>query len=453
MRADRRRFTRLPNVVGLRRCRVILAGIAALGLVLVHGAVAAKTCFLTGGNERLQVCHDQQDEHVFLKPSPAQVSYNVQIIKRSAQLYTTVLHSEAEDLPGLLQRTGQLRAGDSIKVGTVDIDHNPAAALTAPAELPYKIWGSTTDQNSYLYYGIGHPNKNAKGLGGGGNPMVISANSSGDPYSYIFFLGVSDFFHYRHDDWRNVLLEARTKDFVHFDLLTGRSSWAPFTGGKDQVRPALVTSASGAGIVSNQPGPEWTNGLIGSVVLYKGTYYYFYTDQDPHNPALNHLYYRTATDLSVNGAWSDPVVVMDVAPQAMLRIAKARTMDRWVVTYNCLRAGTRISDVCLQYTDNMEITGRGGIASLQLYQPGPSGSSSYYLGLTGDDRSPHEGKSLKAQQDYITDLDGTLASPMPQTGAYKEDGFLTWMDWPITPGMSPFGATTYIARWTVTVPH
>jgi hypothetical protein len=90
---------------------------------------------------------------------------------------------------------------------------------------------------------------------------------------------------------------------------------------------------------------------------------------------------------------------------------------------------------------------------LQLYQPGPSGSSSYYLGLTGDDRSPHEGKSLKAQQDYITDLDGTLASPMPQTGAYKEDGFLTWMDWPITPGMSPFGATTYIARWTVTVPH
>ena len=265
-----------------------------------------RTCSVTGGGE-LQVCHLAAAERIFYQPSRSQVAYNTQIIALGAGKYATVLHSESRDMSRYRLATGHVRPGDSIKTGVDDATTDPEAAYRVPASIDFRIWGSLTNPRSPLYYEYNPSYPAARGLSGGGNPMVVRGRKAdGDPFFYMFFLGVSS------DGlagtaWRNILLEARTQDFRQFNLLQrdelGRPVWIPFSG--ESARPAVVTDAAGHPIVSNHPasiekggsthphrpvGAVATAGEIGSIVRVNGLYYYFYTDQDVIDPARNHLY-------------------------------------------------------------------------------------------------------------------------------------------------------------------
>jgi hypothetical protein len=92
----------------------------------------------------------------------------------------------------------------------------------------------------------------------------------------------------------------------------------------------------------------------------------------------------------------------------------------------------------------MKIAGPGGLSSLQLYQA--PGQSVFYLQLIGGNSGTTDNRFLKAQHFWMTDLNGALAAP---DASGKEEGILTWMDYPTALDATPYGATTYIAKWTV----
>jgi hypothetical protein len=414
------------------------------------------TCFITGGGD-LRVCHAAADEGQFYKPKSWQVAYNTQILALADGNYATVLHSEAEDTAHFMKLYGHVRAGDSIKTGIGD------TPFTAPADLDYRVWGSLNNPRSPLYYAYDPTKPAAKGLSGGGNPMVVRDG----PYFYMFYLGVMS------DDslgikWRNVLLEARTRDFFHFEMLqqdaAGQPTWVAFAG--EDSMPALVRDVDGNPLVSNQPalvqdgsskspgrrkGSVPTAGLFGSVIHLGNLYYYFYSDEDPQNPALNHLYLRTSTDISTNGTWSAPRIIMDLPPEIMIRVSKAPGMERWAVLYMCLRSlNPFVSDVCLQYSANLNLSGPGSLGALQLFD-GPTyhGVSHYALGLVGADNSYLAGKFLKIQPYYLTGEDGNFALPPPRAGEpANAGGLVTWNDLPKS--IQIFGAATDWGEWTVT---
>lgn len=409
----------------LRRKSVLWLGLAVLALVLILATGAAhrrkemertqlsgaETCYITGGGA-LRVCHKASAEGIFFRPSSIQAGVNAQIIRYDGAHFATVLHSESQDLVHYRQLTGRVRPGDSIKGGTVDAGHDPAAALSAPPNLDYRIWGNLTDPHSLLYYPYRPETERGEGQGGGGNPMVVQGRRwAGDDRFYIFFVGVAFDDSHGEKAWRNILLEGRTRDFEHIELLEddghGGSLWMPFNG--ETTSPALIRSVNGRGIVGNQwahrsrRGGVATAGLMGSIAEYGQTYYYFYTDQDPDDPRQNHLYVRTATDLSTNGAWSEARPIMDVPPQIVIRVAKAVGMDRWAVFYNCMRPGaTIIPDICLQYTTDMSLTGPGGIGDLELFDgPTFTGKSRYALRLLGANEPGPEGWFFKGLHDYL----------------------------------------------------
>jgi hypothetical protein len=442
---------------------------ALLAMFIVIGRIAhpdqtgdaavepAATCFITGGGD-LRVCHAAADEGQFYKPKNWQVAYNTQILALADGHYATVLHSEAEDTAHFMRQYSHVRAGDSIKTGIGD------TPFTAPADLDYRIWGSLSNPKSPLYYAY-DPAQNpaARGLSGGGNPMVVRDG----PYFYMFYLGVmSDAS--QGVKWRNVLLEARSEDLLHFDLLqqdaAGKPEWVTFTG--EDAMPALVRDVDGNPLVSNQPalvqdgrgkgpgrqkGSVPTAGLFGAVIQIGNLYYYFYSDEDPRNPAQNHLYLRTSADISTNGTWSAPKIIMDLPPEIMVRVSKAPGMDRWAVLYMCLRSLTPfVSDVCLQYSANMNLSGPGSLGALQLFDgPVYHGVSRYALGLVGADKSYLAGKFLKIQPYYLTGEDGNFAPPPPRAGAPENvGGLVTWNDLPKS--IKIFGAATDWGEWTVT---
>lgn len=427
------------------------------GLALhVRPAAARPVCYLTAGGT-LRICHDRKDEGVFYKPGPLQLAYNTVILALGGGHYAVVLHSEAKDLAAYHARTGHIRPGDSIKSGLIDASGDPKALFHAPADLRYSIWGSLTNPASPLYYAFDNGNPLAVGNSGGGNPMLI-AGPPGDPHVYMFYLGVASD-HARPGAWRNVLLEARTTDFVHFESLQagpdGGSVWVPFAGGG--ALPAEVTDTSGRPIVSDWPvrlvtaatatarqpaGAVPTQGLLGSIVKLNGVYEYFYTDEDPGNRAGNHLFVRTAASITGNGAFSPARPVLAVPPEMLIRVAMASDMKRWTVLYTCLRSlHPVIYDLCLQYTQNLKLSGPGSLGALQLFDgPVYTGLSHYALGLAG------AGDDIRAEHDELITLDGALAVP-PGSPA-DTGGLLTWNELPLT--MDIFGAPTYWASWTVT---
>jgi hypothetical protein len=425
-------------------------------------SVRRVTCFVTGGGE-LRVRHETAAEGVYYHPPAAQLGYNTQIIEVGAG-YATMVHSEPQDSASYRARTGRARIGDSIKSGVMDRPTDSDAVHHAPANLDFRLWGSLTNPRSPLYYAIDPHDPAALGFSGGANPMTVAGSDAvGDPYFYVLFLGVAS------DAgagtaWRNVLLEARTRDFLEFDVLedrAGRSEWAAFAG--DRAMPAVLRDVGGQPIVSNQTAPVEdgkskdpmhpagavvTAGLFGSVVKYEDLYYYFYPDQDPKDPRTNHLYVRTAKSLASNGQLSEPRVVLDVPPEIMFRVAKAHDMNRWAILYNCLRSvQPLVLDICLQYTANMNIGGDGGLGSLVLYDGPPvTGRSHYALGLVGGDKNFDSGQFLKIQHYYLTDRDGNLA--VPRMRSEPLGGLLTWTD--LSRDLQILGADTYWAEWQVT---
>lgn len=463
-----------------KRGRLLRYGLGALVLVAAWEGISvlrlharqtallpAHTCATTGGGT-LRVCHAAADEGVYYRPASWQVAYNTQIIALDDGRYATVLHGEARDLPAYGAATHRLRPGDSIKSGVAGGPHDPGAVYHAPADLDWRIWGSLTDPRSLLYDRFDPAASGPSGLSGGGNPMVVRG-AAGDPYFYVLYLAVASDGG-RGEAWRNILVEARTRDFLQYDLLqrdgAGRAVWVAFAG--DAARPAAVVDTAGHVIESSQParvtgpgdphhpaGSVNTQGVFGSLVRIGATLYYFYTDQDPAVPTRSHLYVRTAPDIATNGRLSPPRAVLDVAPEMLIRVARVTGTgaggggDRWAVFYNCFRRlAPPVSDICLQYTRDLALDRPGGIGGLALFDgPGFSGVSRHALGLTGD--AGAAGASLKIQQFYLSTPDGALARPRVRAdgGPAPTGGLLTWTelgrDWSI------FGAPVYWAVWDV----
>jgi hypothetical protein len=267
---------------------------------------------------------------------------------------------------------------------------------------------------------------------------MVVAGRPGDPFFYVFFLGVSDDARVRDHkaaDWRHYLLEARTRDFAAFDLRTA-AGWAPFTGA---ARPAPSMDATGNVIRSNTPRTiDKTQGLIGSISYVRGVYHYFYLDYAPGGGSI-HLYHRTSSDVA-GGVWSAPQAVATVADFSMIRVAKAKALDRWAVLYGCYVKG--VQDICLLYTETLAVVGQGGVSDLRL-------TSDYALGLSAD------GKARSyAQPDWLTDRWGGLDT----VGPHQEQEFY-WTDMNPenckarpNPYCPVAGGVVYRAGWTVTTP-
>jgi hypothetical protein len=382
-------------------------------VALLSGAVCGETlphCFNT--NE-VRVCHDPRDESIFYDTPISQVAYNVQTLHDDGNYYT-IYHGEPK---------GEFRTGDAIKVG---VTHGAYTFRMPSTE--FRLWGPQHDPQSLL---------DSDGVGGGGNPMTISGRP-GDPYFYVFFLGVSDDERTRDHtaaDWRHYLLEVRTKDFVSFDLKT-EQGWAPFG---TSVKPGALKDTRGQIIRSNTARAiDKTQGLIGSISYMNGVYHYFYLDYALDGGSIN-LYHRTSVDIG-SGSWSPPEVIQKVNDFEMIRVAKAKNLPRWAVMYGCYVH--KIQDVCLQYTKTLDVFGPGGISALQL-------TPDFALDFSGD------GKPRAYVQPYwLTDRWGNLDTVEPDTG-----GEMYWTD--MTPSNClhhpyPYcpvaGGRVYRAGWTISVP-
>ena len=394
------------------------------------GSVSASIrCYPTGG---LTVCHDQNDMSVFYNTPLQEVAYYVQTIRDSLN-YWTIYHSNARNKsPGSF--------GDSIKVGSLQASYN----YLMPPNKSYKIWGTQTDGSSILYSADG--TNSYTSVSGGGNPIAVAGRYwAGDNYYYVFFLGVADDNMNRlagENDYRHYLLEARTLDFVNFEIkadINGVEQWKQFNDSACQANPAscrpkMLKDINGNIIRSNQAKhPDLTFGLIGSISIINNTYYYFYTDYDTSSQNF-YLYYRTATNITGNNYWSAPIRISNnIGGAAIVRVAKAKGLDKWAVFYNCWSSGR--SDLCLQYTNNLNVIGSGGISDLVIDN---FNAGNFYLGLQGVN-----------QQGILTDKNGNLISPDNEDQTYARGGELRWSDFS-SPGV--YGGKVWRAGWGVTDP-
>lgn len=367
-------------------------------------------CFQTGG---VSVCHNPQVESVFYRTPENEVAYNVQVIHDGGKYYT-IYHAGPK---------GKYRTGDSIKTGVA----RGAYTFSMPQSTS-QFGGSDNDPRSLM---------DSDGVGGGGNPMTASG-LPGDSYFYMFFLGVSDDGQSRNHaahDWRHYLLEARTKDFVSFDV-KAEKEWMPF---KDGVRPAALKDSRGDVIRSHTARSiDGTQGQIGSISFVNGVYHYFYYDYAPDGGSVN-LYHRTSADVGT-GVWSPEEIVLKMPGITMVRVAKAKDLDRWVVMYGCYVG--HIQDVCLQYTETLNVVGHGGLSDLSL-------TPDYAMGFSDD------GKPRSFTQPYwLTDRWGNL-----DTVGAGNGGEMYWTDMnPLNcqrrpyAGCPVYGGAVYRAGWTAKAP-
>ncbi|KAB1075689.1 hypothetical protein [Methylobacterium planeticum] len=317
------------------------------------------------------------------------------------------------------------------------------------------------------------------------NPMVITGRDwAGDEYYYVFLLATAP----TEGGNRHVLIQARTYDFERFDIRSredadkagadkagggreppGRAGtpaaealvWAPFmpetedrprrrARGGDNPSPSAVLDAAGQPVIANCTGQGFdTHGLVGSISVVDQVYHYFYTDvlpADCNEPVLKRrlgLYLRTSRDLAGDRVWSAPRLVAEPLPvQSLVRVAKAKGMDRWAVSYSCSRPanapGGPVADLCVQYTPDLSV---GALAGLTWYaEPVTAMRSPAYLGLrSGGDGS---GRFGRAQHFWMTDRYGNLDTP---ASFPAKAGFLTWLD-RLAPGQDGTGASTVFGR-------
>ena len=438
-----------------------------------NAATTNPRCYETGG---VQVCHDNLDKSVFYQTPNTEVIYNLQVMKDAGK-YFYVYHGEP--------RKYGLYAGDSVKVA---INTNYTFSLPSPKN--YVFWHTETDTQSIMY---SEKNNNIfNSVSGAGNPMVISGQD-GDPYYYVFFLSVapdkdSDGLYNRdaqNYNFRHYLVQGRTKDFIEFDLKVeggGGGVWKKFDDTNCPIvstngcRPQLVSDTNGNIIRSHKalaPGEgmpcpnnsllscftpnnginyfsRGSQGLIGSISKVNGVYYYFYTDygSDPNDYGY-YLYYRTATNLNQNNAWSPAKKISsNMIGTGGVRVAKARGLNKWVVVYSCYGPIIGKQDLCIQYTDNLTVEGAGGISSLQNIVSDPFHLVlDYYLGLYLVGDNAH----TAAQHFWMTDRDGNLTIPNSDSNVYQTGGELYWSDF-LNGGtnVGVYTMPTMRAGWTIT---
>ncbi|MHB9037254.1 MAG: hypothetical protein ACYC64_11365 [Armatimonadota bacterium] len=406
--------------------RDTMAGIARFGAYVVLATVicagACNASIRSYTVNGLTVIHNTGDEGMYYNTPSCEVAYNTQVMRIGSNTYWTIYHSE----PNKPACYGY--PGDSIKSGGYTGDFTyvmPSAG--------FRLYGHPTDTYSTLYSPVQY---GPVGWGGAGNPMVVKGRA-GDNYYYAFFIGVAaDDFPDRtltHTDFRHYLFEARSLDMVNWQLrteLNGVIQWKNFNPSVNMTwRRARSIQDVNGNTIRSQVGAlmNGTQGLIGSICYYNYTYYYFYTDVAADGNT--YLYVRTCADVTVlNNAWSAATEIAGPLMEGMIaRVAKAHGLDRWAVLYNGYKTGNT-QELMLQYTQNMDVMGTGGISDLTFYDSFylpdvygyTYGISDKYLGLAS-------GNGVFGQHYFMTDEYGTLTVPNQEDAqGSARGGLVTW---------------------------
>jgi hypothetical protein len=416
-------------------------------LILAHASARAADDSSSYSCGDVLVSHEAEREGLYYDTPANRVAYNVQIVKiaeAGSPRYVTVFHCEPRN-------KGLGKPGDSIRIGWSE----GLFSYKMPAECAYRLWGVQDDSQNLLFsadaFGV-------EGWGGTGNPMMVKG-LPGDDYYYIFFLAVGDDDSDRNvqeDDYRHILLQARTRDFIHVDLradIDGAACWKPFddVAPKQWRRPKPVIDVDGKR-VCNRIGRKQgtTQGLIGSICMANGVYHFFYTEIDQDNKT--YLFHRECSNpATLDNTWSRAERVSDEALMegTVIRVAKTPGTDRWIALYNGYvdpDHNNRLrQSLFLQVTRNLTVIGDGGLSSLKFFARSIPG-----YGI-GDSCSLHlaSGNGVFAQHDFLTDPYGNATSPSgTSTGSNSPaaaSGLVTWT------AMDPavYGSKVYWAEFTL----
>lgn len=430
-------------------------------------------CFPTAGGA-LEICRGGEAEGVFFAPRACESAANVQIVRTAGRTGRLRVVYQAEAPAG--GRRGDAcparRATSPLDGGSVRTGAMPEQLATLMPPTQACLWEmARAVRPEGRRRGRARSPEAAEAAPEGiaaRHPMVVAGRDwSGDDYTYVFLLTTVP----TPSGNRHALMQVRTADFERFDV-RGRAAdgpaWVPFTpeGGRRRSRrggdapaPSAVLDETGAPIVGNCPGEGFDrHDLVGSISVLDRVYHYFYTDVLPADcaapPAQRRLglYLRTSPDLTADRPWSSARLVAEPLPgQALVRVAKAKGMDRWAVAYSCNRPANTmdgpVADLCVQYTGDLSI---GSLAGLVWYsEPVAIMRSPAYLGLrSGGDGG---GRFGRAQHAWMTDRYGNLDTPASYSA---KAGFLTWLD-RLAPGYeergasSVFGRPVYWGTWSV----
>ncbi|MET0257337.1 MAG: hypothetical protein ABW179_02055 [Methylobacterium sp.] len=485
------RLSGLFAVVAVAALRVMPAG--------AEPETAAPSCYPTAGGA-LEICRSGgEPEGVLYAPPPCRFAYGVQVVRLKARNapgpLQVVFHAEPlrdggkgrddEACPADLRATDP-NAGGSVRSGRLA----EQLAGTMPPTA-YRFWGAPAQDEAReprprrrgrrgrrsreAKPEAARPAVSVREGSGARDPMTVAGRDwAGDDYQYVFMIATEAV----EDARRHVLIQARTLDFETFDVRSrregsGTAEWVPFGDGETGSRgrrsrrarrpapPALapVLDETGKPIVGNCAGQGFdAQGLVGSISVVEQTYHYFYTDVLPADcaePAAKRrfgLYLRTSRDVSAEKAWSAPQVVLEtLPPDTLVRVGKAKGMERWVMAYSCFRpanaTGGPVADICLHYTSDLS---PGAFKDLPLFaEPARAARSASHLAL----RSGGDGGGRYGRDGFfwMTDRYGNVDTP---TAYPSKGGFLTWLD-RLAPrsdgsaGSSLYGRPVYWSTWTV----
>ena len=405
--------------------------------VEVQDGGAAVRAYATGG---VIVSHNAADEGRYYDTPPHEVAYALSVMRTAENKYVTIFHSEAKKTPG------KGYPGDSIKTAICP----GAFDYRMPAERGYRFYNDLTDKRSALYSPEAH---GVEGWGGAGNPMVVKG-AGNDPYCYMFFVAATQASgdrDVRKADFHHYLCQGRSLNMRDWELKTELPGqgvvWKPFRADSpiEERRPYLLKDAAGQ-VIGSQVATRFENtqGLLGSICRWQNICYFFYTTLA--NDEKTYLYSRTiaARDLG-QGSWSAQARVSSepLMYGTLVKVARARGMDRWAVFYNGYKMvdGKLKCDLMLQYTENMNVVGPGGISSLRLYDYWAAGvavSKDKYLGLAS-------GACPGGQFYFMIDESGNLTVPDQEDQSSRRGGMVFWTNFT----GSVYGDDVYRASWDV----
>jgi hypothetical protein len=486
--------------MGAGLCALLVPALVAPDTVVARPAGfegSAPSCFVTGGGD-LEICREGSEaEGVLISPAPCAFVRGVQILRFARSEVPGPLQAVFQGQTPVAARRGDeacpdRRATDSRDGGALRTGRTFEALATTLPPSADRFWVELPDER-VRRRGWSEPTPTAEGIGPR-DPIAVSGRTwAGEAYSYVFLLGQERVGVTGGDESepkgrrrrgraepgtpadgaadvrRRVQIEARTTDFQTFEIRTRTAdgyglTWTPFApdaarGRSEPPTPAAVVDEAGKPVASACTAPAFeTHGLAGSISIVDRTYHYVYTDVLPEDCGLapekrrTALYLRTAQDLSGPKVWSAArKLAGPLPPGTLVRIARAKGMQRWAIAYTCQRPanapGGPVADICLQYTADMNLD---GIGALKLYaDPVEAGRSPTYLGLrSGGDGS---GRFDRSAHFWMTDAEGNLDTPAIYPG---KAGFLTWLDRlaPTATGRdasSLYGRPVYWATWTV----
>lgn len=339
----------------------------------------------------------ESEQGLYFRTPRHEIAYNLQRLTVGRDI-VTVFHSEASKSHDPECTQPWCLDGDSVKVAIGPDAH------AMPDVRRAVLGGQTDDPTRHNYWGP------PEGVGGAGNPMTVKG-PPGDDHFYTFYLGSGRFGSDVPTTHRIYLQVARTADFETYEVLAETSGGHEWLTEASEVNPVHLSDTAGEPLrSSNAMAATDVQGMIGSICCAGGLYHYFYTDYVPGTTSAGgqqtQLYHRTATDLSHDRAWSQAEPVFDVLlPITLARIVKDYGRDRWAILFNCRNPDTGHQDLALRFTDNLNVTGAGGLAHLSLYDHAlGTNFSTAALALSAEPRN-------FSQHDFLTDIYGNLPGP------------------------------------------